>query len=580
MPFPRPVSPITFESCSPPASDINPDDLLGSDDELDDTARAAKRQRIEKLAESYLRGQPLFILSASLRGPFEKGWKNPWSKKRKTAAGSKSRKVAKPDGHAREAGPVVQETDPRHPKYGEDLSAACPPVDASLAETSTVVPSKDARPLSVVGSAQKRPRQHAAVDQENRASPRSAKKPKDASSMSTSAGDASFAGNGTANWLKKDRKRMNFGRFEPPSSPTPKIASRQAESKLRMNVPRSVEGRALEFSALQTPKTSTAPGKHSAVHASSRPTQTSVPVTYQPSTVANRSPRKEQMSPKKVGYAATSFNVVSSTSQLPRFEYRCLDQDSSQQAKSKSHGKRPPEPPPPAEALYGQYEDIPLPDAPEPTKEPLADHSAEETGQSFHRSKDLRFADVEGSESTEAYPQVPTEHNTYENLPSAQQVPPPPGVSDRMPSLHSTAMPRTDTDHSRDTSPDTQLSTQAALLHAQKSFQDDLESPEQRHGKTPAQPRPQSPSGDDSVLLAQETPFYLPNAGDKSLLRSSRRLVRDRMQNMSTQCMIDAATPFTFSTEKKTQAYRPISPQKTSPREPEIAHKEAGSLEP
>lgn len=33
---------------------------------------------------------------------------------------------------------------------------------------------------------------------------------------------------------------------------------------------------------------------------------------------------------------------------------------------------------------------------------------------------------------------------------------------------------------------------------------------------------------------------------------------------MSTQCMIEAATPFTFSTEKKSNAARLISPKKTS----------------
>jgi hypothetical protein len=285
------------------------------------------------------------------------------------------------------------------------------------------------------------------------------------------------------------------------------------------------------------------------------------------------------MFPKTIGHPATSFRVVNSSSQLPRFEYRRWHQNSSPQLESKSPSKETIELPQPAEAGDEQDADIPLPDAPEPANQPLVDNSAKETDQSIHRSKDLRFADAGGSESTGTYPQVPTEHSTYENLPSAQEIPAPPGVSDRMPSLHSTAMPKTDTDHNGDTSPDTQISTQAALLHAQKSFQDDLESPEQEHGKTPAQPRPQSPSGDDSVLLAQETPFYKPIAQEKTFLRTSRQIVRDGMQTMSTQCMIDAATPFTFSTEKKAQGYRPISPQETSVREPEFPKNKSGSRE-
>ncbi|KAI9686205.1 MAG: hypothetical protein M1822_003860 [Bathelium mastoideum] len=37
-----------------------------------------KRRKIEQLARDYLNNQPLFIQSASLRGPFGSGWDNPW----------------------------------------------------------------------------------------------------------------------------------------------------------------------------------------------------------------------------------------------------------------------------------------------------------------------------------------------------------------------------------------------------------------------------------------------------------------------------------------------------------------------
>ena len=42
----------------------------GSDDELDNRAIFAKRRKIVHLADSYLAGKPLFIASASLKGPF------------------------------------------------------------------------------------------------------------------------------------------------------------------------------------------------------------------------------------------------------------------------------------------------------------------------------------------------------------------------------------------------------------------------------------------------------------------------------------------------------------------------------
>ncbi|KAK8094203.1 hypothetical protein PG997_000888 [Apiospora hydei] len=65
--------------CAAPQS---PEDVLylGSDDGLDDATKAAKRRRYEEKGRQYLRGRPLRLFSASLRGPFEKssGWQNPW----------------------------------------------------------------------------------------------------------------------------------------------------------------------------------------------------------------------------------------------------------------------------------------------------------------------------------------------------------------------------------------------------------------------------------------------------------------------------------------------------------------------
>jgi hypothetical protein len=49
-------------------------------DTLNDHERAAKRRRIERQAEDYLRGNTLYLQSAVLRGPFE-DWSNPWRSK-------------------------------------------------------------------------------------------------------------------------------------------------------------------------------------------------------------------------------------------------------------------------------------------------------------------------------------------------------------------------------------------------------------------------------------------------------------------------------------------------------------------
>jgi hypothetical protein len=46
--------------------------------------RQAKRRRVEEYARQYLKGDSLFIASASLKGPFPKGWVNPWRRDRAT----------------------------------------------------------------------------------------------------------------------------------------------------------------------------------------------------------------------------------------------------------------------------------------------------------------------------------------------------------------------------------------------------------------------------------------------------------------------------------------------------------------
>jgi hypothetical protein len=62
--------------------DTDPEEFLEelSDDCNNPNKRAAKRQRIERIATEYLRGRPPLIACAVLRGPFGNGWKNPWAK--------------------------------------------------------------------------------------------------------------------------------------------------------------------------------------------------------------------------------------------------------------------------------------------------------------------------------------------------------------------------------------------------------------------------------------------------------------------------------------------------------------------
>lgn len=105
----RPTSPLLFEPLYNP-----PEDVLypGSDEEETPDEREKKRLRVETQAQQYLNGRPLFILSAGLRGPFEKGWVNPWR--------SKERKYAVDD--IRRFPEVEKEVLPRHSHMQVDQS--------------------------------------------------------------------------------------------------------------------------------------------------------------------------------------------------------------------------------------------------------------------------------------------------------------------------------------------------------------------------------------------------------------------------------------------------------------------------
>lgn len=61
---------------------VKPEDVIEEPpvERLGPEERAAKRQRIEKIAAQCLQGRRPVILSAGLRGPFNDGWKNPWAK--------------------------------------------------------------------------------------------------------------------------------------------------------------------------------------------------------------------------------------------------------------------------------------------------------------------------------------------------------------------------------------------------------------------------------------------------------------------------------------------------------------------
>ena len=108
----RPASPLHLESVA-----VLPEDVLypgSEDDELkDDDSIEKKSLRRESLGRQYLDGKPLFIQTARLRGPFDKGWANPWAcKKRKYGVDDIRRFPQEPAAIAKEPGTTDAEDAP------------------------------------------------------------------------------------------------------------------------------------------------------------------------------------------------------------------------------------------------------------------------------------------------------------------------------------------------------------------------------------------------------------------------------------------------------------------------------------
>lgn len=84
----------------------------GSDSDESIEEQQARRRRIELQAQHYLHGRELFVLSAHLRGPFADGWINPWARKRKRnerrdGAGGKHGRMARMEASTQEGREVT-----------------------------------------------------------------------------------------------------------------------------------------------------------------------------------------------------------------------------------------------------------------------------------------------------------------------------------------------------------------------------------------------------------------------------------------------------------------------------------------
>ncbi|PKY03361.1 hypothetical protein P168DRAFT_291484 [Aspergillus campestris IBT 28561] len=564
MPPRPPIPPPSLETCSVSNPDLDTDGIIGSDDELDDVARVAQRSRIEKLAESYAQGAPVYILSASLRGPFDDGWVNPWKKNRRRDY-TKGRSGRTKKKRATSPSPVVQETNSRkrRPYHDSEIreartSAASPSSSVGLSigkfdpradsqrrstkksfgnkrGLSAVSPNTPRRiPPSIVGSDV--PSQHSAPS-----------RPTD------------------HRWLKKDHVRIGFSQVDPPTSPTTSISSRVAETRSRV-----VEGSSKKRKS--HPSNDRSPSKSNELK---RPFQrgNSTPSrnVHDRSRVDARSssPGKHLCPPTVVkrlaeaSYRDPSFHVLSSSSQLPKFEYRRRRQ---LVPDGEAHFKPPPTAVAnergPAGSVASNDTKIADNDLEVPRESPstnIVENGPPESAQgpraSFTTSNTSNtLRDASDSHSEDQTSGFHTKGNTSEKLPSAQQVQENPTIMDYTTSLRSIAIQKTNSEHDGDANhtSDPPFSTQAALRLAQKSFQNDLDTPNRIPAisdQTGLTSRSLDPGSAGSKNI---TPFHQMTApaiddGHKSAPGTTAH------QMISTQHIIDAVTPFTFSAEKKIQ---------------------------
>lgn len=570
MPYRRPVSPFALEIYHPPASETAYDEIGASDDDLDEPARAAKRRRIEALADAYLRGTPPLILSASLKGPFGKGWVNPWTKDRRRKGGQFRNLADAPEEIA------VEETRPRR-RREDDRSR-------SRAEKSKQQPASSVASPSEMLSARRRPPLKS-NDMRSSFSPRCehVQVP-----VSTGCGlrrtipraeetplGSTVEKRADCGWLKTDRTRTTFQDTEPPTSPTADVSHRQEYARKASSIS---FGRRPISDLCPAPRG--LPARHARQNGNSQKgSQLS----------ASRASLFAAPFPPAELHPASSLRVVNSCSQLPKFEYRlhkkhetALEAGLTSLKSSDSETRLDPSVPleevaPAVDPVEpGQLSLVvpsPAPARPctapsatvsDDTKEPDLDSFPRLTAHSRNAQSGHKSSDVDGTTTSHGAEEVASE-----DLPSGQAVPGNPALSDHM-SLHSTALRKDD--GCEDRIPGPQFSTQAALLLAHTSFQNGLTSPD----LVPLAPdrRQESIAGaatSQSPGFVKPKPFREVTAPGPCSLNSPLANGKHKFQMMSTQCIVDAVTPFTFSTAKKDSQH----PNTTT--EAEVCHGQTSS---
>ncbi|KAL4819675.1 hypothetical protein BDW67DRAFT_155114 [Aspergillus spinulosporus] len=504
----RPVSPLALETCAPLDTDTDTCSLAGSDDELDQGQLLAQRRRIERLGEAYLKGTPLFILSASLRGPLDKDWVNPWKKNRRN------------DNRPTEQR-VIPETNSRKRRHHQS-----PPVTTHLKSTDTRLASSHAdTPRKFVSG----------IDSRNRPI---RLEPPTAGSRSPRFAQSNSA---DTRWLKKDKVSTRFQNIDPPTSPTASISIRQPKGGVATDSQSaSRPGASLESAKSLRIQRS----KPSAPYKSS---PRSRPESYAALSDGHTPEPNSRNDNSQSVNGGGSVHVVSSSSQLPKFEYRLKQRrESNAKVKSRLPPERTEDKPGEAAAVENGAEQPPQKSPPKS----VAGRNAEDSLSLTNTSNTIENPSAELLDKTQGS-QTKISTTSENNLPSAQHAPGNPPPPDNLTSLYSIAVSKATSNRTEDQSNDQHFSTQAAVMMAQRSFQNDLRSPEDTSLTSAKKRRASQSSYNQSPNPVNITPFHKLNDPGRDTADGAGDGENGGVPLISTQYIIDAATPFTFSTEKK-----------------------------
>lgn len=608
--FKRSTSPLDCEPLVPASEDIL---YAGSDDETSEEHRK-KRRRIERNAQQYLRGQPLFILSAGLRGPLNE-WVNPWARKRPEKA--KKKPDRQNEGFSRFSLPEeASETLSRLPNNFNDGDerdldrAVKPPHQPSTnwlkAENAFFRSPHEEGPRSPTPTPVAKSRDRGLLAMTRPADPLLKNSPPPQASLIESNQSSSKPIHDNA--FTPINKRVSPQDTEthdgdPPPAPADFPEHKheaEAAQVIRQDHYKSLFQEAEEKAAIDRQLKSSRPSPPSAAGVVKVPPDTDGP-HIQPldSESLLEDSRVEQATTKDTGIFEGSLQALPPSTNLPEFEYRYATKQ------TLNHYKNRPSFAETLEIEKVKALDMEMAKAKAVAQEKMIrrlsftdsgkikDKSQyrrrqrDDSGSPSHRSRTSSFKPIKSNErstlSTKDRSEVLSAStpvatsggpsHDVNDLPEAQIVPPDPIMSGLVPSGPSTNMLETEKQSIKFPSMDegdsyAHLSTQAAVIKAQRSFQNSVVSPlkiSPQHRRRPASSELGPATSKKTKSPSMPTPtFQDPSEHAKSLTPENEEVVEG--EPMSTQAMVDAMSPFAITTiKKKNRTSLALSPNSPIP---------------